>query len=344
MKKLLFIGPICKGEIPRGGDTMKNQLFIKRFSEVFDKIVAIDTLTWRKNPLVILKILICLILFRNAKVVLSCEKVAPIIIKFLYYVRIQKQVFYWMVGSDVAHRLIAGELKTYYFGYLKQIIVQSPQIVDNLSKLGLANVIYIPNSKPMFDIPAVDHSKGLTKFVYLSRILPEKGCDLLVNIIKRLNQEGREKNFDVTFYGPIMEGYDFLSKIEDIKNVKYKGVLDLQKKEGYEELSKYDVFLFPTFYKGEGFPGSVIDTFIAGLPIIATDWHYNKEVVRDGETGVIIPPNDEEALYNSMLQFVNDKSGINAMGENCKREAKKYDINIILNNNKLHQIGLLDNE
>ena len=41
----------------------------------------------------------------------------------------------------------------------------------------------------------------------------------------------------------------------------------------------------------------VIDAYIAGVPLIASDWNMNTEVITE-KTGVIIPPKDEEALYN----------------------------------------------
>lgn len=106
-------------------------------------------------------------------------------------------------------------------------------------------------------------------------------------------------------------------------------------------MSHYDVFLFPTYYKGEGFPGSVIDAYIAGLPIIASDWHFNKDVIKDGETGFIIPPQDEEALYKSMLSLIRDKTVLRQMRDNCLSEAKRYDVNNVLNEDVLRKVGII---
>ena len=85
MKSIIFIGPLRLGEIPRSGDTMKNNLFLKRFREVFNKVYVVDTIDWKKKPLVIVKMLCCLVFIRNAKVVISCEKGASRIIDFLFF-------------------------------------------------------------------------------------------------------------------------------------------------------------------------------------------------------------------------------------------------------------------
>lgn len=46
-------------------------------------------------------------------------------------------------------------------------------------------------------------------------------------------------------------------------------------------LRNYFALLFPTYFHGEGFAGCIIDAFFAGIPIIATDWLYNKDIVKD---------------------------------------------------------------
>ena len=321
---------------------MKNRLFLQRFSSLFEKIVVVDTEKWRKNPLVIFKLVCILAFVRNAKVVVSCEAMAPKVIIFLYYFRLQKDVIYWVIGCDVVRRIGERELNPNHFAYLKSIVVQSPKMVETLNSVGLRNAIYVPNSKPVFALPKVEHPADETRFVFVSRIIPEKGCDLILNCVKRLNEEGLEDRFSVDFYGKIGPGYDFESRISAFGNVSYKSVLNLLDKAGYEELSLYDVFLFPTFYKGEGFPGSVIDAYIAGLPIIASDWHFNKDVIQDGITGFVIPPQDEEALYGAMLSLVKDKTVLPQMRSNCLREAKRYDVKNVLNEEVLRIVGLIE--
>lgn len=340
--KLIFIGPVGMGHQPTSGGTMKNSLFLQRFSSLFEKIVVVDTEMWRKNPFVTLKLVASLVFTRKAKVVVSCEAMAPKVMKFLYYIRLQRDVIYWVIGCDVVRRISEGELNPKHFAYLRSIIVQSPKMVADLNAAGLNNAIFVPNSKPIYEISPMESSTKNTKFVFVSRITPEKGCDYIINCVKRLNAEGYDDRYSVSFYGKIGPDYLFEEKITGIDNVEYKGVLNLMDKAGYEELSNYDVFLFPTYYKGEGFPGSVIDAYIAGLPIVASDWHFNKEVIRGGETGFMIPAKDEDALYEKMLSLIKDKSDLPRMRLNCLREAKRYDVNAVLSNEILRQVGILD--
>lgn len=346
MKKnvVILIGAIGIKREPRGGETMKNRLFVKRFEELFDKVIPVDTHHWQKKPWCLILVLWHLLVNRGAKVVISsCDNSAYNLIRFLYYVRLKKQVFYWVVGGGFHELVNNGTINPKYYHFLKGIFVQSPEMVEALQVKGLKNVRYVPNSKPIYDIKIGNRNGELLRFVFLSRIHQEKGCKEIMECTQKLNDNGYHDRFNVTFYGNIDKQYGdvFRSDIKDFDNIEYKGLLDLTRKQGYEELSHYDVLLFPTYYFNEGFPGVVIDAYIAGLPLIATRWHFNDQVIEDGETGVLIEPKDVDALYQTMLGFINKKYNYEEMQRNCLASAKQYDVKNILSAAALKDLGLL---
>ncbi|MBD5294691.1 MAG: glycosyltransferase family 4 protein, partial [Bacteroides sp.] len=63
-----------------------------------------------------------------------------------------------------------------------------------------------------------------------------------------------------------------------------------------------DAFVFPSYR--EGFPNCVIEAGAMGLPSIVTDINGSREIVLDGENGVVIPSKDSGALYDAMRDFV----------------------------------------
>jgi glycosyltransferase involved in cell wall biosynthesis len=65
----------------------------------------------------------------------------------------------------------------------------------------------------------------------------------------------------------------------------------LEPDEIWKVLPQYDVMLFPTYYAGEAFPGVFVDAFVAGIPVIASDWQDNPELIRhEDRTGCCFAP------------------------------------------------------
>jgi glycosyltransferase involved in cell wall biosynthesis len=69
-------------------------------------------------------------------------------------------------------------------------------------------------------------------------------------------------------------------------------------------LAGADVFVLSS--RSEGFPVSVLEAMAAGLPVVATDVGGVGEAVEDGETGILVPAADPEALARSLERLVLD--------------------------------------
>ena len=104
--------------------------------------------------------------------------------------------------------------------------------------------------------------------------------------------------------------------------IRYKGMVPFN--QSTEVLKNYDALLFPTYYEGEGFAGTIIDAFAAGLPVIASDWKYNSEIIKQGITGVITKTHSISELKNAILSINSDVEKWNFMRKNCISEAKMY--------------------
>lgn len=344
MSKLIFIGPFEAWQLPTNGESAKNQILLKRLQQLYDKVVTIDTQNWRKDPWCLIKMGLSLICLRNTKVIISaCDEAAYKLITILKTIRTQKDVCYVVIGGGLFDRMKKKGLNPRNYDYLRKIIVEGSAMKRDLETLGLKNVKVVPNLKPNYELPSKTEISNIPiKFVFLSRIEPLKGCSLITNCAKRLNEKGRIKEFEVTFYGRVAPEYEeeFKQINNGVVNIHYGGLLNLRTIEGYKELQKHDVFLFPTFYFNEGFPGALVDAFIAGLPIVATDWHLNTEIVKEGETGFIIPPQDEDALFRVMEDILNNPSQLTKLAKNSRRESDKYDINKVWNKELLNEIGI----
>lgn len=347
LKTLIFIGPIGLGRIPKSGDTVKNQLFLERFNQVYDKVIPIDTLNWKKRPWLIIKLVSVLLTHRKAKVIISANPgSADKLIRMIKCLHLPNDCYYWVVGGSFHKMIREGVFSASTYSYLKGIFVQGQSMVESLCESGLNNAVYVPNSKPIGHYskkPPRQDDK--THFVFLSRIEEYKGCTDILSSVDALNESGYQGMFDVSFYGrssedPAYAG-QFTSLVRSHPEVSYKGILNLRDVKNYDELASYDVMLFPTYWHGEGFPGVVIDAYIASLPIIASDWNLNKDVVEDGKTGWIVPVHNVEALAEKMKYVIDNPQVVEEMSVVCRNRAAEFDSRVVLSEENLKKLGVL---
>lgn len=228
----------------------------------------------------------------------------------------------------------------------KAVLAERKQMKKDLEKMGITPVYYMPNFKNIVALPEKKRkaSEGRMRFLFFSRINPAKGCDLIFEAIEMLRDWGLGERFEVGFYGMMLEDYreEFEGKIRRYEdNASYHGVLDGTDTRSHEKLAAYDVFLFPTFWSDEGFPAAIVDAFIAGLPVIASDWNCNSELIRDGENGFLIPPKNVKALAERMRWFIEHPEFIEEKVEAIQQEALQFDVKHCLGREVMEEMGMI---
>lgn len=82
-----------------------------------------------------------------------------------------------------------------------------------------------------------------------------------------------------------------------------------------------DLFVHPSHE--EGFSNAILETMAAGRPVVACNVGGNPEAVRDGETGILVPPRDPRALASAILRLVRNPDLRTSMGERGRVRAVK---------------------
>ncbi|MDE6397304.1 MAG: glycosyltransferase, partial [Muribaculaceae bacterium] len=99
----------------------------------------------------------------------------------------------------------------------------------------------------------------------------------------------------------------------------------LQPDEIVDVLSTYDCLLLPTHYYTEGFPGSILDAYRSGIPVIVSKWKYAHEFVSEGKTGFIADFNNPlPDIVSAINKLLSDHQLLNEMKNNAYKEATKY--------------------
>lgn len=329
-----------------GGELTKNKEIVKILHKYDYKISLIDTYRSRNNKwkllLVITKLFINIISPSKRTFLFSTSfgNIYPII-KILSYFPIRLKIIYWTIGGVFADRVESGIFNRKYLRCVNYFIVEGDRMKRVLSRCGIENVFVKSNFKTITYLPKIQKkTDGRKYFYFLSRIRPEKGVDSILNCVKRLNENGYKDKFVVHFYGNIAPDYrlQFENQIDKLENVEYVGTLQLQDETNYDKLAEYHYMLFPTYWLGEGFPGVVIDAYIAGTPIIASDWNLNVEYIKNGESGIIVPVHDDNYLYSKMLDVIMDKYDCDTMSKKSQALASDFDTESVITRDFLSKI------
>ncbi len=350
--KAIIIGWINKNKLADCGETMKNQLMIQKLKELGVKCYLVDFKNWRKHPWVFLELLWFMFAHRDATLVFSTstQNVYPMM-KLMKCMRWRQHTVHWVIGGSLGENVMNGIYSAGVIGYMGYTIVESPIMKKQLEACGVRNVITLPNFKPINYYPKIGErissiGKRPLKFVFLSRIMAEKGCDYILECAKQLNAMGLEQDYIIDFYGAVAKTYEsvFTEKIKTLDNVYYRGFLNLRENEGYDTLATYDVMLFPTYWKGEGFAGVFIDAFVSGVPMIASDWAHNRQFMTENQTALFVPVHNIPALKEKMQECIEGKYDLKRMALCCQKHAETYNVDNVVTMQLLKRVGIIKEE
>lgn len=142
--------------------------------------------------------------------------------------------------------------------------------------------------------------EGIVRLVSVGRLAPQKKYDRLLRIIKRLKEDGFPCELWLLGDGEMrkeLENYVHTNHME--KNVMLLGF----QKNPYQYLVHCDLFVCSSV--SEGYSTAVTEALILGLPVVTTDCSGMKELLNDGEVG-LITDNSEEALFEGVKYMLYD--------------------------------------
>ena len=332
-------GPIADGQAVR--TTITTQELIKKYGE--NEVLVLNTNAWRKHPVRFFIDTINLLRKCENVLILPADNglriVAPIYDFFnkLY----KRKLLYIVIGGFLPAFLQKHPNYIRMLNKYDALFVQTPNIKKDLLELGILNIEMMTNFKiqPTREIDdiRINNDENINLCI-LSRLTKDKGIEDAVEAIKIVNEKLGARKVHLDLYGIVPENYrerfnELLNNNSDL--VVYKGVVDYNQTASV--LKNYFAMLFPTYFHGEGFAGCIIDAFFAGIPVIATDWLYNKDIIADGVNGLLVSPQSPVELAEAILRLYQNRTLANRLAINNAREALNYTADQVLQNlyNKL---------
>lgn len=333
MKKTGIIGHFGFGFKCYDGQTVKTIMIAEELERQLKKenVSCYDTHGGIKK--------ICQILFSCIKCLKKCDNVVA-----MPDSNGVKVIFPWLVAFNRAFKrrihyvVIGGWLpefvakRKYLSGVLKKldgIYVETNTMKKALESQGFENIHIMPNCKKLTVLSEEElvYPEGVPyKLCTFSRVMKEKGIEDAVNAVIKVNTELGYTAYTLDIYGQVdanqTEWFDELQSSFP-EYIFYGGLVPFDK--SVEVLKNYFALLFPTYYEGEGFAGTLIDAFSAGVPVIASDWKYNSEIVNE-RVGYVYPAREQKELEKILFTVVKNPNDILSKKSSCLEESRMYDI------------------
>nr|WP_314266249.1 glycosyltransferase [uncultured Moellerella sp.] len=310
------------------GQTIKTKLFGHLLDAIYYKTLKVDIYNYNIINYLILYIKLPLIIYMSSHVFIGIGKkgmrlITPWLI--IWCLILRKKAYYYVIGGWIFELLSQKKYLTFFFKKFKAIFVELPSMIETGKFYNLENIVYFPNFRKTNFIPEItknnDSAVSSIRLVYYSRVIKEKGIFIAVDAINILIDKGLNVSLDI--FGPLCDN-EIVKTIESINYINYKGILSPENDNLYHTLNKYDFMIFPTYYSGEGFPGAITDAFISGIPVIASNWKYNSEIITPEFNGDLFPIHDVNALCNILEKYYSLPKKIYFMKKNAFISSKKY--------------------
>jgi len=276
------------------------------------------------------------LIFKMVWMILLCDKLVYVpahnnlkyIFPFIYIICKLKRIdiLYIVVGGWLADYLKAKKLHIFLLRKIRGIFTQSYQLRDTLIRqYKFNNVTVFHNFRIHSFIPSLEQTKNDFKLVFMARINRFKGIDAVFRLAEHIELR-HDKSFPISidFYGPIEPKDEafFREQIDKFTFVSYKGIVEPE--HVYNTLAMYDLSILPTKYPGEGFPGTILDAYISGLPVVVSNWKYLPEFVDQGKTGYVYDLNNEEEFYHYVYKLYKDPKLLFEMKQNAYEKSKIF--------------------
>lgn len=137
-------------------------------------------------------------------------------------------------------------------------------------------------------------------FLFVGVLRYYKGVHILLEAAKRTNLD-----IVIVGDGPMDRTLQKYAKVNNLANVSFLGALpDIDKSALFELCTG---FVFPSHLRSEAFGLSLVEAAMFGKPMVSCEIGTGTSFVNvDGKTGVVVPPNDAEALATAMNAIAND--------------------------------------
>jgi glycosyltransferase involved in cell wall biosynthesis len=194
-----------------------------------------------------------------------------------------------------AHSIVANSRFTE-----RQVIADGPRVGERTS------VIYNGKDWSAYEVEHEESAAGEFRVLYLGRLSPRKGTDILVRAVSLLRTGGRD--IQLTLAGAVFPGYEWYE--EELRQLcSDSGLGDSVRFAGFVDdprplLARADVMVVPS--RAEPFGTVAAEGMASGLPVVVSDVQGLVEIVSSDQVGLVVPAEDPEAIARAVARLQDD--------------------------------------
>jgi glycosyltransferase involved in cell wall biosynthesis len=191
-----------------------------------------------------------------------------------------------------------------------------------------ARLFRIPNiaGEPFYK---VGKDQSASSVLYVGRITPEKGLLDLLKALQIANQLGRRIDARVVGGASETPGGGFLQACQDFAHQHLERdqvtFLGWQPSDVIAQLhASSALFVMPSLAPYETMGIVLAEALAAGTPCLVYDFGPMPGMIRHGETGLVVPAGNIQAMANAMITLLNDRQMINAMSAKARLAGEPF--------------------
>jgi glycosyltransferase involved in cell wall biosynthesis len=170
-----------------------------------------------------------------------------------------------------------------------------------------------------------DYVSPVHRLICVGRLHHDKGFDIAIAALARLRVSGIDADLTIVGGGPALQDLKGTAATYGVASqVHFKNMQSHA--EARKAIGESSLVLIPSRML-EGLPLVALEAAHAGVPCVSTDRGGLPEAIESGVTGLLVPPEDAEALASAVMLLLGDDDLRRRFGKNARHLAqKKFDL------------------
>jgi len=167
-----------------------------------------------------------------------------------------------------------------------------------------------------------------TNILAVGRLVPWKRFDDLIHAFSSICSDIPDSKLIIVGAGPEKH---FLEHIKEQQTCKHRILIEsvTDKYKLMQYWAQASILVLPSSY--EGFSNTILESWSAGVPVVASDTAGNRELIREGENGFLFPLHDIQALSHALLRVMKDPILRARIIRNAQSQLVNFDKDIVFN-------------